>query len=423
MCGLIGCAGNITFKEEKVLRTLLILDSLRGEDSTGVAFIPAKDEPLVAKELGSPFNLFDSKRFVNGMRVINRAILGHNRYATMGGVSRANAHPFEFDSLIGMHNGTLRNKYKLEDHAQFSVDSENLYHHIDKRGLRSALDVVDGAYALTWWDKHNETVNLLRNSERHLYIASNTENTVLFWASESWMLEVACSRFEIEIGKPSLLPENMHYSWHIPASREIQKAHVKKEVASFTPIKPPATLAVVKGGNPPVPVKKLLTGKEAPSSTSYSSGKIGVTLEITSSRQDAQGAHYITLMDVLEPGSPVRLYVHKTSTIRFMVGRSITANVPGTWYVKPDGGFYRATPQSVVILPDTSAAAFLYDNGKGQLLNKKEWEEKFQHCEWCFDKLYAEDHGNRLTDSGACLCGKCAGDSSLTTGMKLKAVY
>lgn len=39
MCGLVGVAGEITMASEKVLRTLLILDSLRGEDSTGIASI------------------------------------------------------------------------------------------------------------------------------------------------------------------------------------------------------------------------------------------------------------------------------------------------------------------------------------------------------------------------------------------------
>jgi glucosamine 6-phosphate synthetase-like amidotransferase/phosphosugar isomerase protein len=147
-------AGGLTANLDKVFKTLLILDSLRGEDSTGALLVSRFDgKATVAKQLGDPFCLFNDHKFDTAFRKINRVMLGHNRFATSGGVSKVSAHPFENASLVGVHNGTLINKHKLEDSSDFKVDSENLYHHIDKLGLDSALQVMEGAWALVWWNK------------------------------------------------------------------------------------------------------------------------------------------------------------------------------------------------------------------------------------------------------------------------------
>ena len=226
MCGLIGVAGDITIKLERTMRTLLILDSLRGDDSTGIAAVPRIGETIVAKELGGPFDLFDSKKFKSALTKSNRAIIGHNRFATSGGVSKSTAHPFDFDTLVGVHNGTLRNKWKLEDAKDFTVDSENLFHHIEKKGLRDALDTVDGAYALVWWDKLNDTLNFLRNKERPMWIAATKDGKALVWASEKWMMEVACSREGVDLAEIHSTTHDMHYSLYIPPSGEISKPKI-----------------------------------------------------------------------------------------------------------------------------------------------------------------------------------------------------
>ena len=158
MCGLVGVAGDLTAKEDKILRTLLILDTVRGEDSTGIAAIPKFGDAVVVKTVGPAFELFNLKKYENTINKQNRVVIGHNRFATQGAVNKANAHPFEFDTLVGVHNGTLRNKSKLKDANTFVVDSENLYHHIEQEGLRDAIDTVDGAYALVWWNKNEETL-------------------------------------------------------------------------------------------------------------------------------------------------------------------------------------------------------------------------------------------------------------------------
>ena len=140
ICGLVGAAGVLTGTEEKILTNLLIVDSLRGTDSTGVAVINRVDDVKVAKAVGNPFELVESRAYTNALVGANKVIIGHNRYGTQGKINRRNAHPFEFDMLVGAHNGTLRSKHKLDDSRNFDVDSENLYHHIDKLGLYSAME-------------------------------------------------------------------------------------------------------------------------------------------------------------------------------------------------------------------------------------------------------------------------------------------
>ena len=49
-----------------------------------------------------------------------RAIIGHNRSATIGNITKDNAHPFRKGDLVGVHNGTI---HSLKQ-SNGSTDSE-----------------------------------------------------------------------------------------------------------------------------------------------------------------------------------------------------------------------------------------------------------------------------------------------------------
>lgn len=218
MCGIVGVAGTLSVKMERTFKDMLILDSLRGEDSTGVAMVHMSGDISIVKEVGDPFVLLDSRRFIKSFASNHRVLIGHNRWATTGKINRANAHPFECGDLVGVHNGTLRNKWNIPNQALFDTDSEALYNHIDAVGLSDAMSIVAGAWALVWYNKEDNSVNFLRNQERPMWIATTEDGKSILWASEQWMINVAAQRNDIGKLKIKELKVDQWHKYILPAS-------------------------------------------------------------------------------------------------------------------------------------------------------------------------------------------------------------
>lgn len=191
---MVGLAGDLTHGDKDLLRTLLILSRLRGEDSTGIAAIDNKtSEASVIKVVGTPDNLFDTLRFDRMTMYDKSIIIGHTRKTTVGGTSRYTAHPFEFGDLVGVHNGTLDNWRALPG-STLATDSMMLYRNMAENGVRETIEEVKGAYALVWYNSADNTLNFLRNSQRTLYYGFLNNYKKIIWASEPWMIHVAVNR-------------------------------------------------------------------------------------------------------------------------------------------------------------------------------------------------------------------------------------
>lgn len=209
MCGIVGVVGKIDAKARTAFRQLLIVDSLRGMDSTG--FVTAKGaNSTVFKRAGDPYLVMDSKAFDKVLLTPSNVLIGHNRAATVGAVNAANAHPFEFPTVVGVHNGTLRGRWRLPDNRMFDVDSENIYHAFDKNGVAATVPILDGAYSLVWWNKVDRTINFLRNSERPMCYVFTKDKKTLFFASEPGMLHWILTRNGIEIEQIQITKEDEH---------------------------------------------------------------------------------------------------------------------------------------------------------------------------------------------------------------------
>ena len=83
----------------KFLRQALIIDTLRGEDSTGMFFVPhTTREGEVAdwvKKVGDGYSFVEDELYAERMRKLAdyKYLVGHNRAATQGAVNVENAHP------------------------------------------------------------------------------------------------------------------------------------------------------------------------------------------------------------------------------------------------------------------------------------------------------------------------------------------
>lgn len=150
------------------------------------------------KVVGASRALFDTRQWDTWRAYDERIFVGHCRKATVGKVSKATAHPFNYDHITGVHNGTLRNWRYLHDKPE-ETDSMTMYKAIAERGVRPVIDATDGAYAMVWYDEAEDTLNFLRNKERPLFYCMSKDWERIFWASESWMLSIALAKAGIDM--------------------------------------------------------------------------------------------------------------------------------------------------------------------------------------------------------------------------------
>lgn len=240
--------GKITKNEKKMFRTLLIMDTVRGEHSTGVVIVNDKGVPSIFKQVGNPYELFDSMKYNSGINGVCSALIGHNRYATKGAVNKVNAHPFNHGDISGSHNGTLTKQWLLPDSSKFNVDSENIIYTLNKEGVKDTIKKLCGAYALTWHNAKDNTVNMVRNEERPLCMSYSKDRKTIFWASEAWMLHVSSDKTGVEIGEVFSIKTGRCISIPVPkvapasvpayAVNDIENYEVEEYVE---PVKKPST--------------------------------------------------------------------------------------------------------------------------------------------------------------------------------------
>lgn len=221
MCGLVGVAGEIDAKIIKIFNDMMVFNITRGRDSSGVASVSrASDAFDVFKMTVHASVLQEFKGYDRVVAVGRKALIGHSRSATVGTVSVGNAHPFEFDKVVGAHNGTIPYfaKTELPNHNDFGTDSEALFNSINDRGVVETIgSLTGGAYALSWFDRENNTINLLRNDERPLVFGVINDGKTFVWASEAYFIRAACDRHNMDHDKSLfILPVDRHYRWVVP---------------------------------------------------------------------------------------------------------------------------------------------------------------------------------------------------------------
>lgn len=212
MCGIVGFITKESKKLEvdrsKFLRQGLIVDTLRGDDSTGVMAVghePMFDDGSAywLKQLGNGYDFVNSEDYWSNLYDLKdyRAVIGHNRAATVGGVSADTAHPFQVGPITLVHNGTLRSTYllptKMNDIEGVTVDSHAIAWNLANHDTKEVLEALDGAYALVWHDARDDSMNIVRNSERPLHMAHTHQQDTLYICSEGGMLDFLGKRLRL----------------------------------------------------------------------------------------------------------------------------------------------------------------------------------------------------------------------------------
>ncbi|RLF47986.1 MAG: glutamine--fructose-6-phosphate transaminase (isomerizing) [Thermoplasmata archaeon] len=160
MCGIIGYVG-FRNAREILLEGLKRLD-YRGYDSAGVGLI--SDKLIVYKEVGEIKKLEEQVPAIN-----TTAGIGHTRWATHGGVTKANAHPHTDckKKIAVVHNGIIENFKELRDELisrghKFTSDTdtevvahlvEEAYDGCLEKAVSSAIKRLKGSYALAFVSK------------------------------------------------------------------------------------------------------------------------------------------------------------------------------------------------------------------------------------------------------------------------------
>ncbi len=215
--------------DERIFKTLLLLDYFRGQDSTGVAIVSKKGKVDVLKIADDPIMLFQQVDFDQTVVGVSDAIwIGHNRAATIGSTTRSNAHPFKARHITGVHNGTLEKSCfwelggRLEN--EYGTDSETVFQHIAAYGVDDTISRLQGAWALVWYDEKAETLNMIKNDKRPLYLCKTERDNTKFltWASEFKMIVAARAMADVGDGKLITdeegygffpLPNDMLHTW------------------------------------------------------------------------------------------------------------------------------------------------------------------------------------------------------------------
>lgn len=237
MCGIVGVVSGyksgFSNPEVEAFQRMLFIDTFRGWDSTGVFGADKYANVGILKE-ASMAPVFmqkpEFKEWSNKLSTSGVFAVGHNRAATRGTIKDENAHPFWIENnIVLVQNGTYYGDHKhLKD---TEVDTEAIAHVINEEDtVEKALNRINSAYALVWYNVRERSLNLIRNDQRPLHVVYTASGAMLF-ASEEETLRFAISKAgwktkqdpymikEDTLVKLTFDKEGGHESENIPISR------------------------------------------------------------------------------------------------------------------------------------------------------------------------------------------------------------
>ena len=136
-----------------------MVQSRREPDGTGLGYFGADGTPHVDKR---PVAAFEDRAFAReGREVRSETFVAHIRYASTGGLTLENTHPFEQRERLLAHNGVIGDLPKLETRLGSyrslvvgDTDSERFFALVTKETEEHGGDVTAGLIAAARWVAH-----------------------------------------------------------------------------------------------------------------------------------------------------------------------------------------------------------------------------------------------------------------------------
>jgi predicted glutamine amidotransferase len=274
MCRLFG----LTSGTVPVQATFWLLDapdsleaqSHRNADGSGIGFFDSAGAPVVDKQ---PEPAFSDEEFVHEARLASSAaFVAHVRWASTGGRTLQNTHPFVMNGRIMAHNGGFGDLPRLEERLGSyrglvlgDTDSERYFALITKETDAHGGDVAAGITAAAGWIAANLPVSSL--------------NAVVIAPGELWALRYPAQHalhiLERPAGHDGMHVRSAISSIHVPeldqaasvvvASEELdgesgwrmlvpgELVHVRPDLSVHSGValpQPPARLVPLPAGNP-----------------------------------------------------------------------------------------------------------------------------------------------------------------------------
>ena len=235
MCRLFG----LTAGNPRVRATFWLLDapdsleaqSHRNVDGSGIGFFDASGAPMVDKQ---PEPAFSDEEFIHEARQAeSSAFVAHVRWATEGGRTLQNTHPFVMHGRIMAHNGGFGELPRLEEQlgsyaslVQGDTDSERYFALITQQADAHGGDVGVGITAAASWIGANLPVSAL--------------NAIVVAPGELWalrypgqhalhILERSAGASQTASGDKGLHVRSSTSSIHAPALHEVPSVVIASE--------------------------------------------------------------------------------------------------------------------------------------------------------------------------------------------------
>jgi glucosamine 6-phosphate synthetase-like amidotransferase/phosphosugar isomerase protein len=210
LCGISGYSLSESSRVDPTLATQILLASIseRGSDAAGYCYRGPGVPLTIRKQRSGASALLDS---IDVPRPA-RQVLVHVRDYTKGHPSlEANNHPLRHGSLVGIHNGIIRNDEEIfaahgfeRAETGMTVDSEAIFALMElKENRAKALEELYGSMATAWMDdRRPEALFLARGMGRPLWVGEGRDE--LFFASTEGALELVDRYANVQLRKREL---------------------------------------------------------------------------------------------------------------------------------------------------------------------------------------------------------------------------